>query len=116
MRGLLSLYEASHLSVHREDVLDQALSFSLTHLESIDEEQLSPPLAMQVRHALKQTIRRGVPRLEARLYISMYEAEPLHNKVLLSLAKLDFNHLQEHHRKELFDLARLINYAISGLT
>ncbi|XP_056175825.1 (-)-germacrene D synthase-like isoform X2 [Syzygium oleosum] len=106
VRGLLSLYEASHLSVHGEDVLDQALSFSLTHLESIDEEQLSPPLTMQVRHALKQTIRRGVPRLEARLYISMYEAEPLHNKILLSLAKLDFNHLQEQHRKELCDLAR----------
>ncbi|KAL3719366.1 hypothetical protein ACJRO7_004342 [Eucalyptus globulus] len=106
IRGLLSLYEASHLSVHGEDVLDQALSFSLKHLESIDKEQLSPPLAAQVQHALKQTIHRGVPRLEARQYISMYEAEPLHNKVLLSLAKLDFNHLQKQHQKELFDLAR----------
>ncbi|KAK3409325.1 hypothetical protein EUGRSUZ_J01451 [Eucalyptus grandis] len=106
VRGLLSLYEASHLSVHGEDVLDQALSFSLKHLESIDKEQLSPPLAAQVQHALKQTIRRGVPRLEARRYISMYEAEPLHNKVLLSLAKLDFNHLQKQHQEELFDLAR----------
>jgi len=109
------LYEASHLSVHGEDVLDQALSFSLKHLESIDKEQLSPPLAAQVQHALKQTIRRGVPRLEARRYISMYEAEPLHNKVLLSLAKLDFNHLQKQHQQELFDLARLINFAITGL-
>ncbi|XP_056167647.1 (-)-germacrene D synthase-like [Syzygium oleosum] len=105
VRGLLSLYEASHLSVHGEDVLDQALSFSLTHLESI-KEQLSPPLATQVHHALEQTIRRGVPRLEARRYISMYEAEPSHNEVLLSLAKLDFNHLQRQHQKELVDLAR----------
>ncbi|KAL3719359.1 hypothetical protein ACJRO7_004332 [Eucalyptus globulus] len=96
----------THLSVHGEDVLDQALSFSLKHLESIDKEQLSPPLAAQVQHASKQTIRRGVPRLEARRYISMYEAEPLHNKVLLSLAKLDFNHLQKQHQEELFDLAR----------
>ncbi|KAL3740130.1 hypothetical protein ACJRO7_021418 [Eucalyptus globulus] len=105
VRGLLSLYEASHLSVHGEDVLDQALSFSLTHLESV-KEQLSPPLATQVRHALKQTIRKGVPRLEARQYISMYEAEPLHNEVLLSLAKLDFNRLQKQHQKELFDITR----------
>ncbi|KAF8026081.1 hypothetical protein BT93_F2789 [Corymbia citriodora subsp. variegata] len=59
-----------------------------------------------VHHALKQTICRGVPRLEARRYISMYEAEPSHNEVLLSLAKLDFNHLQKQHQKELFDLAR----------
>ncbi|KAF8026080.1 hypothetical protein BT93_F2789 [Corymbia citriodora subsp. variegata] len=105
VRGLLSLYEASHLSVHGEDVLDQALSFSLTHLESI-KEHLNPALATQVHHALKQTICRGVPRLEARRYISMYEAEPSHNEVLLSLAKLDFNHLQKQHQKELFDLAR----------
>ncbi|KAK3427097.1 hypothetical protein EUGRSUZ_F03403 [Eucalyptus grandis] len=68
-------------------------------------EQLSPPLATQVRHALKQTIRRGVPRLEARRYISMYEAEPSHDEVLLSLAKSDFNRLQKQHHKELFDLA-----------
>jgi len=112
VRGLLSLYEASHLSVHGEDVLDQALSFSLTHLESV-KEQLSPPLTTQVRHALKQTIRKGVPRLEARRYISMYEAEPLHNEVLLSLAKSDFNRLQKQHQKELFDITRFINYEIT---
>ncbi|KAI6690479.1 hypothetical protein NL676_027307 [Syzygium grande] len=57
-------------------------------------EQLSPPLATQVHHALKQTIHQGVPRLKVRRYISMYEAEPSHNEVLLSLAKwwmgLDF--------------------------
>nr|WNI01931.1 terpene synthase [Psidium guajava] len=105
IQGLLSLYEASHLSVHGEDVLDKALSFSSTHLESI-KEKLSPPLATQVHHALKQTIRRGVPRLEARQYISMYEAKPSHNEALLSLAKLDFNRLQKQHQEELFDLAR----------
>ncbi|XP_030525206.2 (-)-germacrene D synthase-like [Rhodamnia argentea] len=105
VRGLLSLYEASHLSVHGEEVLDQALSFSSTHLESI-KEQLNPPLATQVRHALKQTIRRGVPRLEARRYISMYEEEPSHNEVLILLAKLDFNRLQKQHQEELSDLAR----------
>nr|WNI01933.1 terpene synthase [Psidium guajava] len=105
VQGVLSLYEASHLSVHGEDVLDKALSFSSTHLESI-KEQLSAPLTTQVHHALKQTIRRGIPRLEARRYISIYEAEPSHNEAIMSLAKLDFNRLQKQHQEELFDLAR----------
>nr|WNI01939.1 terpene synthase [Psidium guajava] len=105
VQGLLSLYEASHLRVHGEDVLDKALSFCSTHLESI-KEQLSPPLATQVHHALKQTICRGIPRLDARRYISMYEAEPSHNEAIMSLAKLDFNRLQKQHQEELFDLAR----------
>ncbi|XP_048441589.1 (-)-germacrene D synthase-like [Pyrus x bretschneideri] len=32
--GLLSLYEATHLRVHGGDILEEALSFTTTHLES----------------------------------------------------------------------------------
>ncbi|XP_062170550.1 (-)-germacrene D synthase-like [Alnus glutinosa] len=51
-QGMLSLYEATHLRVHGEDILDEALVFNATHLESIAS-HLSPPLAAQVSHALK---------------------------------------------------------------
>ncbi|KAF8026087.1 hypothetical protein BT93_F2792 [Corymbia citriodora subsp. variegata] len=104
--GMLSLYEACHLRVHGEDVLDEALSFALTHIESTDENQVSPALAKQVRHALKQPIHKGLPRLEARQYIPIYQEEPSHNELLLSLAKLDFNLLQEQHQKELGNITR----------
>jgi hypothetical protein len=43
-RGMLSLYEATHLRVHGEDILDEALVFTTTHLEAIAY-HLSPTLA-----------------------------------------------------------------------
>jgi len=54
-QGMLSLYEATHLRVHGEDILDEALVFTTTHFESVAS-HLSPPLAAQVSHALKQPI------------------------------------------------------------
>lgn len=104
---MLSLYEACHLRVNGEDVLDEALSFTLTHLESIDENQVGPALAKQVSHALQRPIYKGLPRLEARQYIPIYQEEPSHNELLLSLAKLDFNLMQEQHKNELGHIARL---------
>ncbi|PQQ16398.1 (-)-germacrene D synthase-like [Prunus yedoensis var. nudiflora] len=49
--GLLSLYEATHLRIHGEDILDEALTFTTTHLESATH-RLSPILLKQVTHAM----------------------------------------------------------------
>ncbi|XP_040988311.1 (-)-germacrene D synthase-like isoform X2 [Juglans microcarpa x Juglans regia] len=104
VKGILSLYEATHLRVKGEDILDEALVFTTTHLESVAA-QLSGPLAAQVTHALKQPIRKGLQRLEARHYFSVYQEDASHDKVL-NFAKLDFNLLQKVHQKELSDIAR----------
>ncbi|KAF8028583.1 hypothetical protein BT93_E1270 [Corymbia citriodora subsp. variegata] len=106
VQGLLSLFEACHLRYHGEDNLEDALAFTTTHLESIDKIKVSPYLKKRVSHALNQPIHKGMPRLEARCYIQLYQEEPYHNDVLLSLAKLDFNLVQEQHRKELGNLTR----------
>ncbi|KAL3728763.1 hypothetical protein ACJRO7_033354 [Eucalyptus globulus] len=105
-RGLLSLYEACHLRCHGDSILDEALPFATTHLESIDESKVSTSLAKQVNHALEQPLPKGLPRLEARRYIPLYQEEPSHDEVLLTLAKLDFNLLQEQHQKELGEITR----------
>ena len=99
VEGVLSLYEATHLMVRGEDVLEEALAFTTTHLKSVLN-QLSHSLAVQVKHSIRQALYRNIPRLEARNYISTYEQDPLHNKNLLILAKLDFNILQKLHQKE----------------
>nr|WNI01940.1 terpene synthase [Psidium guajava] len=106
VRGLLSLYEACHLRCHGDAILEEALPFAITCLESIDERKASTSLVKQVSHALKQPLRKGLPRLEARHYISLYQEEPSHDEVLLALAKLDFNLLQEQHQKELGKITR----------
>ncbi|KAF8026079.1 hypothetical protein BT93_F2788 [Corymbia citriodora subsp. variegata] len=105
-RGLLGLYEACHLRCHGDSILDEALLFATTHLGSLDESKVSTSLVKQVSHALKQPLRKGLPRLEARRYIPLYQEEPLHDKVLLAFAKLDFNLLQEQHQKELGNITR----------
>nr|QWQ79564.1 TPS6 [Juglans sigillata] len=70
--------------------------------------QLSGPLAAQVTHALKQPIWKGLQRLEARHYFSVYQEDASHDKVLLKFAKLDFNLLQKMHQKELSGIARSV--------
>ncbi|KAF8015242.1 hypothetical protein BT93_H0902 [Corymbia citriodora subsp. variegata] len=82
--GLLSLYEACHLRCHGDAILEEALPFAITHLESIDESKVSTSLAKQVKRALKQPLRTGLPRLEARYYIPLYQEEPSHDEVLLA--------------------------------
>ncbi|KAJ9671957.1 hypothetical protein PVL29_025551 [Vitis rotundifolia] len=104
VRGMLSLYEATHLRVHGEDILDEALAITTTHLQSATKYS-SSPLAEQVVHALKQPIRKGLPRLEARHYFSIYQADDSHHEALLKLAKLDFNLLQKLHQKEQSDIS-----------
>ncbi|KAK2632041.1 hypothetical protein EUGRSUZ_L02082 [Eucalyptus grandis] len=106
VRGLLSLYEACHLRCHGDSILEEALPFAITHLESINESKVSTSLAKQVKRALRQPLRKGLPRLEARYYVPFYQEEPSHDQVLLALAKLDFNLLQEQHQKELSNITR----------
>ncbi|XVF04023.1 hypothetical protein REPUB_Repub05bG0044900 [Reevesia pubescens] len=103
--GLLELYEASYMRVHGDDILDEAISFTTTHL-TLAPTTLDYPLSEQVAHALKQSIRRGLPRVEARQYINIYQNLKSHNKALLEFAKIDFNLLQLLHRKELSEICR----------
>ncbi|RVW68199.1 Valencene synthase [Vitis vinifera] len=105
VRGMLCLYEAAHLRVHGEDILAKALAFTTTHLKAMVE-SLGYHLAEQVAHALNRPIRKGMERLEARWYISVYQDEAFHDKTLLELAKLDFNLVQSLHKEELSNLAR----------
>ena len=102
---MLGLYEAAHLRVRGEDILDEALAFTTTHLRSMVE-HLEYPFAEQVAHALKQPIRKGLERLEARWYISIYQDETSHDRTLLKLAKLDFNLVQSLHKEELSNITR----------
>ena len=105
VEGMITLYEACYLSFQGEDILDEALAFTSKHLQSITIES-NPFLAAKVNNVLKQCPYRGIPRLEARKFISIYHLHPSHNKVLLTLAILDFNALQKMHRKEIGNICK----------
>nr|Q9FQ27.1 RecName: Full=(E,E)-germacrene B synthase [Solanum habrochaites]AAG41891.1 sesquiterpene synthase 1 [Solanum habrochaites] len=108
VQGLLSLYEASYLRVRDEEILEEALAFTTTHLKSIVSTMSNNnnSLKVEVSEALTQPIRMTLPRMEARRYISIYENNDAHNHLLLKFAKLDFNMLQKLHQRELSDLTR----------
>nr|GMC90831.1 (-)-germacrene D synthase-like [Ipomoea batatas] len=103
--ALLSLYEASHLRVHGEQVLEEALIFTTSHLESILP-NLTNTLRSQVSEALKQPIRKRLIRLDAHKFISTFEPNGTQDALLLKFAKLDFNLLQKEHQRELGSLTR----------
>ncbi|KAM3282940.1 hypothetical protein P3S67_026585 [Capsicum chacoense] len=103
--GLLSLYEASHVRIHGEDILEDALAFSTIHLESAAP-HLNSPLREQVMHSLEQSLHKGIPRIETRFFISIYEKKKIKNDMLLRFAKLDFNLLQMLHKQELAEVSR----------
>ncbi|CAL1391845.1 unnamed protein product [Linum trigynum] len=98
--GLLSLYEAAHVAVHGEDILDEALSFATKTLKTILP-QLSPSFQKQVKFALGLPSWKCVPRSLARNYIDFYSEDASHDYKLLRFAKLDFNMLQKLHQQEL---------------
>ncbi|XP_019181134.1 PREDICTED: (-)-germacrene D synthase-like isoform X2 [Ipomoea nil] len=105
VQAILALYEASHLRVHGEKILDEALIFTTSYLKSLLP-NLTDPLRSQVNEALKRPIYKRLTRIEARRYISIYEVDETHDIVLLKFAKLDFNMLQKEHQRELGNLTR----------
>ncbi|PIN06856.1 Viridiflorene synthase [Handroanthus impetiginosus] len=106
IKGVLSLYEAAYLRTQGEEILEKALSFSSAHLEFVGPNLSESPLRKQVLHALEQSLHRGIPRVESRRFISLYEEDESKNESLLRLAKLDFNLLQMLHKKELYEVSR----------
>ncbi|ONI13049.1 hypothetical protein PRUPE_4G200000 [Prunus persica] len=103
--GMLSFYEATHLRVHGEDILEEALVFTTKHLESATT-HVSYQLAEQIAQALERPLRKSLERVCARRFMSIYQDEASHNEALLKLAKSDFNLVQSLHKQELSEFIR----------
>ncbi|KAK9209542.1 hypothetical protein WN944_001909 [Citrus x changshan-huyou] len=107
VQGILSLYEAGNLAIRGEDILDEAIAFTRTHLKSMASDDVCPNnLAEQINHALDCPLRRALPRVETRFFLSVYPRVDKHDKTLLKFAKVDFNLVQRIHQKELSAITR----------
>ncbi|KNA11925.1 hypothetical protein SOVF_130630 [Spinacia oleracea] len=100
IKGMVSLYEAAHLRVHGEPILDEAFNYTIDVLKS------SASFSEQARHALKQVLHFGIQRVETRHFISFYEEDDSRNGTLLRLSKIDFNRVQLLYRQELSQILR----------
>ena len=106
---MLSLYEAAHLRVHGEKLLEEALAFTTTHLHfATTKTDVSPMLKEQITEALERPVLKTLERLGARRYMSIYQHEALAYEDLLKFAMLDFNLVQCSHKEELSELIRYL--------
>ncbi|XVF46928.1 hypothetical protein PTKIN_Ptkin03bG0067600 [Pterospermum kingtungense] len=102
IKGMISLCEANHWGMHGELILDEALAFTTSHLESMMISQSCPDhLREYIANALYRPYHKGMPRLEAKQYISFYEKDESKNDLLLKFAKYDFNRVQMLLQQEL---------------
>ncbi|CAH8377604.1 unnamed protein product [Eruca vesicaria subsp. sativa] len=94
-KGILSLYEAAHLRTRRDDILEEALSFTSSHLKSLAAGGTCPPhLSMHIKNALCLSQHWNMEMLVAVKYILFYEQEEDHDETLLKFAKISFKLLQ----------------------
>ena len=105
VKGMLRLYEASHVGTDGETILNEALAFTTDALESMVR-NLESPLKEHVERALVQPLHLGIQRLEARSYIGIYEELNGTDDDLANVAKIEYNLLQILHRKELQQVSR----------
>jgi hypothetical protein len=99
-RELLSFYNAAHFGTPGEILLDEAIHFTKSRLKS-KLPYLVGSLAREVQCALEIPLARRVAIYEAKIYISAYEEETMMNKMILELAKLNFNLMQLQYQQEL---------------
>ncbi|EOA32121.1 hypothetical protein CARUB_v10015372mg [Capsella rubella] len=106
-RGMLQLYEASHLGTLSEDIMEEALTFTRYHLEeSLTNQGTSSNLLKHVENALYRARYHSIEILVALQYISFYDKEEGHDETLLKFAKLNFNFCRLHYIKELKSLTK----------
>ncbi|KAK9924603.1 hypothetical protein M0R45_032965 [Rubus argutus] len=107
VEGLLSLYEASHLGMPGEDVLEEAKSFSMKNLKkSLTTILNDDTLLKRVEQSLETPVHWRMPRIEALNFINIYQRDDSRNLALLDLAKLDYNLVQSVYQRELKELSR----------
>ncbi|CAI9756570.1 unnamed protein product [Fraxinus pennsylvanica] len=106
IEGVLSMYEASFLSMENEGILGEARNFATRHLKEKRQHITDQGLAAEVSHALELPLHWRVQKLEAKWFINVYENRHDANLILLELAKLDFNIVQAIYQDEIKQMSR----------
>ena len=107
----MSLFEASHLGMPGEDVLEEAKSFSMKHLNLCMRTILNADNKLKrVQQSLETPIHWRMPRIEALNFIDICQSDDSRNLALLELAKLDYNLVQSVYQTEIKELSRQDTY------
>ncbi|KAK4858806.1 hypothetical protein QYF36_022337 [Acer negundo] len=107
IKGLIELFEASHLSLEGENILEEAKGFSNGILMGAYS-TLDGELAEKVAHILELPTHWRLDWFQVKWHLKMYEKNIDINTttILCELAKLNFNMVQAIHQNELKEVSR----------
>ncbi|GMH30288.1 hypothetical protein Nepgr_032131 [Nepenthes gracilis] len=100
IRGVLQLYEASHLAIQEENIVDRAKDFFEECLKDLNL-NIDVNILKRVTKALEYPQHWMVQWFWVRWQIDAYEHQVDKNPMLVELAKLNFNVIQAIHQTEL---------------
>lgn len=104
VKGLLSLYEASHLAFMEESDLHEAKLFAMEHLLKLKDQENEA--LEHINHSLEFPLYQSMLRLQARYYIDACHKRQDVNFLLRELATLDFNMIQAAFKVELKEVSK----------
>lgn len=113
INGLMSLYEASQLSIEGEEALEEAgdicLKFLTSSMANLDHHQ-----ARVVENALANPHYRSLSKFMANNFFgkSNYGEANGWINVLQDVAKIEFNIVQSLHQDELVQISKLVNFTL----
>nr|QGX02122.1 sesquiterpene synthase 1-2 [Tripterygium wilfordii] len=102
-KGIIELFEASHLALEADNILDEAKAFSTRILETRSSRTESS-INKQVIHALELPCHWRVQWFDVKWYIEGHDHQKEKDS-LLELAKLNFNVVQNTLQKDLRELS-----------
>ncbi|KAL0718303.1 hypothetical protein Bca4012_067625 [Brassica carinata] len=105
LETISTMFEVFRLYGHKmscdEDIMEEARSFTRTHLAAVTSTTHDPHLSTHMQNVLYIPRYHCVEIAVAREYISFYEQEEDHEEYMLKFAKLNFSYCQLHYIKEL---------------
>ncbi|GJN36806.1 hypothetical protein PR202_gb25702 [Eleusine coracana subsp. coracana] len=101
---MMMLYDAAHMRITGEDILDNIITVNKSRLQYLAETNLETDQVEEIRVTLETPRFRRVERVEARRFISAYEKNAARDDTLLEFAKLDYNIVQALYCQELKQL------------
>ncbi|KAF8409450.1 hypothetical protein HHK36_005526 [Tetracentron sinense] len=103
--GMMGLYEASHLAVNGEHILDEANDFAGQHLNASMKMLFDQDLARNVGNTLKNPHHKSLARFKTKYYINNFQGRHGWTQYLQDFAKMDFNMVQSQHQRELVQIS-----------
>ena len=105
VKGVTELFEATHLALEGETILDAAKAFSSKYKEIIS--NLDINLAKTVAQSLEVSFHWRMQWFDVKWRIDSYEKEErIMSPISLELDKLNFNIVQAIHEKDLKGMSR----------